>query len=315
MFTSNDPADDDDDDLSAELSSYNAAQLWRGDSATTNSGDDYGLFIPSFNHRQQRAVPLGPREVFNFVYKVVQKGRNAAEPALLHKEAAAKENRSQPEETAFKLKHGTCLETSVAVAWNCVPKLSAIVAAPADADADADEAFHRELSSGGVLATGRRGNVAVRWTCVHWRPPALIEDVLVAFSGPPVCNVGDRLSVSVTILNQTADDLVSAAVCVQQEEDAQMDLLALRTVLVVGHIASGQETTVQIPCIAFRAGSLSLGPVQIMDRGNPEENRTVWTSQAAYAVFVVDPKALIPGDPQPPRPFVVQENETNMIAG
>lgn len=302
-FAGGDPADE--DEMSGELGWGAPPSLSRTQSSGTSTSDDYGLFIPSFNHWQKRAVLLGPREVFNFVYKVVQRGHSQ------HR-AVAKESWPRRDDMRLpgkgkedasvnklpKLKPGTCLETTVAVAWNCLPRES-IYDVPQPAPEKADS-LQREMSSGGVLATGKRGNVAVRLTCVHWRPPALIDGVVVAFSGPAIAAVGAKLSVSVTILNQSGDDLGSVAVLVQQNDDISLELLALRTVIAVGRITTGEETTLQLPCIALKPGTLSLGPVQVIDRSASADDQEVWTSDAAYEVFVVDPGAPVPGDPVPP---------------
>lgn len=294
----------DDEESSIDLGPENSLRTLRRQSSGAVSTEDYGLFIPSFNYWLKRAVSLGPREVFNFVYKVVQKGDS--QHGLLDSDAGTRRGDEFREHVKArgssalkmgpvgrKLKPGMCLETSVAVAWKCVPNDTHDLSPPVSQK----QGFQREMSAGGVLATGKRGSVAVRLTSVHWQPPALLDAVVVTFSGPSLTTVGANISVSISILNQTNTDLAAATVLVQQGESSSYDLLALRTVVGVGRIAAGSEATLQLPCVALRTGTVSLGPVQVVDRAAAPNLQNIWTSQAAFQVFVVEPTASVPGDP------------------
>lgn len=303
LFTVGDSGDD--EDTLSDMSSDTSPDFRRSQSAGTVSCDDYGLFIPSFNHWLKRSVSLGPREAFNFVYKIIRRGESQHKgvssdtlPAQTENGAFLKRQSSLGPNPIRKLKPGTCLETSVAVAWSCSPLEAGL--GIAGFSPDKQETLRREMSSGGVLATGKRGNVAVRLTSVHWRPPALLDGVIVTFTGPPLATVGEKISISVGVFNQTGTDLQEAVVLVQQEEGKEMDLLALRTVIAVGRIAAGCETTLELPCLALRAGALSLGPVQVLDRSNEAGANHAWTSHATFEILVVDDACKIRGDPQPP---------------
>lgn len=229
------------------------------------SCEDYSLFIPSFNHWLRRAVPLGPRQVYNFVYQIVHRG-------IPNPQSPNNVNTPLPPPPL----HATnSVMTCIAVAWSC-----ALADTPVPVPTDA---LHREMSSGAVLATGRRGNVSVHVTAIHWRPPALVRGVVVSFSGPSRAHVGARVNVAVSVLNQTARSLERACVMVQQH-GAVKELLALRTVISIGDIAPCGETSLQLPCIALRTGTVSLGVVKVVDRANG--GQTVWVSDTEFRIIV-----------------------------
>lgn len=305
MFTGAELGDD--EESAGELGLDNTVRALSRQNSGAGSTEDYGLFIPSFSYWLKRAVSLGPREVFNFVYKIAQKGssqhdvvedeaENGRSNGVRTRSNLTRDDMLKIERTTRRLKPGTCLETSVAVAWKCVPNVSH----DPSLSVSQEQELQREMSAGGVLATGKRGNVAVCLTSVHWQPPLLLNAVVVTFSGPPMTTLGANISVSISILNQTDFDLAAATVLVQQGESSTFDLLALRTVVGVGRIASGGEATLQLPCVALRAGTVSLGPVQVVDWAAAPDSQNIWTSQATFQVFVVDPAAKVPGDPSIP---------------
>lgn len=302
MFTGAELTDDEDSE--GELGLDNTMRALRRQNSGAGSTEDYGLFIPSFSYWLKLAVSLGPREVFNFVYKIVQKG-NAQHDVVDSEAEDGRKDRVKARgsltrgdvrkmgRTGRKLEPGTCLETSVAVAWKCVPS------EPHDLSPSVSHrhGLQREMSAGGVLATGKRSNVAVRLTSVRWQPPTLLHAIVVTFSGPSMTTLGATILVSISVLNQTDFDLAAATVLVQQGESSTFDLLALRTVVGVGRIVSGGEATLQLPCVALRTGTVSLGPVQVVDRAATPDSQSIWTSRATFQVFVVDPEAEVPGDP------------------
>lgn len=235
----------------------------------TRSGascEDYGLFIPSFTQLARRAATLGPREVYNFVFAVVQRGSG-------HGEGEGGTNVKRGE--GLRLAVGEDVQTCVAVAWKC--------GKGDEIGVMGEESFHREMSAGGVLATGKRGNVAVHVTSVRWRPIGLVDGVVVSFSGPSVVEVGSKVNVSIRILNQTRRTLERISVEVQQD-DGPRDLLALRTVIAVGDIGGGGETCLQLPCVALRVGTVGVGVVRIVEG----EAGVVWASESELQVLVVE---------------------------
>ena len=262
-----------------------------GTETESETQDDYGLFIPSFNHWLQHAVQLGPREVYVFAYRVVERdggsnGRNEETDG----EGNKLEKKTEPTNTApTRLKPGFCVETSIAVAWKCYPRENGSVVETALTEHA--EPFHREMSSGAVLATGKRGNVAVRLAKVQWRPASLLESVVVTFSGPCTTTVGSKLIVSMSIVNQTEKKLENAVIMIQRDEVGS-DLLTLRTVIAVGDIQPREETSLQLPCIALRVGTLGLGIVRVVEGG--VGGRVQWESESEFRVVVLESEDLKP---------------------
>lgn len=262
-----------------------------GTETESETQDDYGLFIPSFNHWLQRAVQLGPREVYVFAYKVVERdGGNNGRSEETYGEGNKVDKKSEPTNNGpTRLKPGFCVETSIAVAWKCYPRENGSVVEKALADHA--EPLHREMSSGAVLATGKRGNVAVRLAKVQWRPASLLESVVVTFSGPCTATVGSKLIVSMSIVNQTEKKLENAVIMIQRDEVGS-DLLTLRTVIAVGDILPREETSLQLPCIALRVGTLGLGTVRVVENG--VGGRVQWESESEFRVVVLESEDLRP---------------------
>lgn len=295
--------DDEDDSEMVAIGDESPKSFSKQSRRDVSSSNDYGLFIPSFNQRLKKAIPLGPREIFNFVYAIVEKGNssmNNIENAVAGLEVedleegristnTSKKN-SSTLEPVVKLEPGKCLETCVAVAWNCNPR---DVSEAAKEILDTHEPLQREMSSGGVLATGKRGNVAVHQTFVHWAPPKLTVGVVMNFAGPNSTTLGRQIMMSISVLNQSHEDLNAASLHVQQEDAEGGDhngLLALRTVISIGRLASGSGTTLQLPCIALRTGIVSLGKVTVVEE-NTEGRDKLWTSFCSFQVFVLDTKS------------------------
>lgn len=235
--------------------------------------DDYGLLIPSFNSLMRDAVSLGPREIYNFAYTVSKKAVSDATEDLSEETNVDAAQMSD----SWRVPSGKCLRTNVAIAWSC--SLSK------DGEDNIDESspnLSREMSAGGVLATGRRGNVAVHIAYVDWKPPGLMEGVIVKFAGPRSAAVGNTIHVSMSILNQTERHL--GKVCVRLQQDAKSHgLLALRTVIIVGGIARGMETSLQLPCIPVQSGKLGLGTVEIVTED--DDAITTWTTESEYQLL------------------------------
>ena len=232
------------------------------------SCEDYGLFIPSFNHLLRCAVKLGPREVYNFAYRVVQNtpSRDA--------EGEARERLSE-----VRLQQGECVESNVAVAWSCSKTEEE------EDIGDGDMSLQRELSAGHLLATGERGNVAVYMTSVKWRPVSLLGGMVVTVSGPQTARVGETVQVSISLVNQTEQAIDK--VCVRiQEKQIEHNLLALRTVISVGRIAAGGETNLQLPCLTVESGAQGLGRIAVVEE-NIDGSR-VWVTESEYKVLVLE---------------------------
>lgn len=275
----------------------------RGD----DTNDDFGVFIPAFSRWLKQAVSLGPREVFNFVYAIIPKGDTQQHARHSHVEGTNKDPSSGaiPSSASSaahpKLAPGMCFQTSVALAWSCSPRDASEAAKEA---LDQDLGLSREMSSGGMLATGKRSSVAIRVMSVQWKPPRLINDVVVTFSGPVVVPLRASLTVNVCILNQSSRDLRAASLFIQRDRASNVlerrELLAMRTVVSLGHIPCGGSANIELPCVALSSGTLSLGEVCVIDlsAGDGVEPQA-WAADTSFEVLVVDQDASIPGDPTP----------------
>lgn len=180
------------------------------------------------------------------------------------------------------------VQTDISVAWQSSRATDACVP-------DAPP-LRRELSAGGVLATsGRRATVAVGKASIEWSPVALLDGLVISICGPSIISLWSTFFVRVSITNYTRVPLLSVRVLVQDDHyhhynDWQYDnnnddgdgdvsddcggggggeggLMALRTAVVVGRIEVGDETKVQIPCIALRTGLVRLGQVAVVCQG------------------------------------------------
>lgn len=254
---------------------------------STSSDDDLGLFIPSFKSAQSRAITLGPREVFNFVYAIVPKGsvqRGNGEKTTDEDQSTSSSLAALP-----KLAAGTCFETSVAVAWSCNPRDTSEAAREALTN---KKMLDRAYSSGGVLAMGERSRVAVRVTAVQWRPPALIEDVVITFAGPTSVPVRSQFSITVGILNQGKKHLNEATLFIQKgasNSGCRHLLTPLRTAISLGRVSARTSTRVELFCVALHCGTLSLGDVRVVDFGGGVDTKgSVWCAENSFEVFVVD---------------------------
>lgn len=273
------------------------------------SQDDFGVFIPSFGKRSKQAVSIGPREVFDFVFAVTPKLSDGA-LALSNYDGMPHLGANQ------------CFETSVSVAWSCRPRGSS----DSDRSIVAEKVpLQRELSSGGVLATGQRSNSAVRVLDVQWSPPSWREDVVMSFAGPSVAVDRTSISVAVTILNQTRQRLNNASLfidasglgdvgkhCVSDLDlgkhperrkglvdrdqrkallgtEKEGELLPLRTVISVGAIEAGASTTVLVSCVVLGRGCASLGAAAVADcASSAGVIPQLWRAQTTFKTFVVD---------------------------
>lgn len=268
--------DDESDDDSTLTNLYNNRDMAVSKQSSEQSCEDYGLFIPSFNHLIRHAATLGPREVYNFVYRIIEKRAHTAPQG----EGQDREDKSQsPPWKAYKLTAEQCVQTSVAVAWNCSPRDDN------NLSVYSGETVTREMSAGGILAAGKRSTVAVHVTSINWRPAVLLMSLLVSISGPDTAVLGNRICISIRVVNQTDFDLRKVRVKLQQD-DTLYGLLALRTVVVVGDILAGGESSLQVPCVAIGTGTLGVGRVQIVD-----ETGVVWISDSEFRVIVAEGKS------------------------
>ena len=259
-----------DDDDASEPFTPSSAELSRQES---DGRDDYGLLIPSFSSLQKHAVPLGPRETYNFSYMVVTKPVGTDTEEL----ADGKSTESGSKLLNWKIPRGKCLRTNVAITWSC-----SLSKDGENSFGTVDNTFSREMSAAGVLAAGQRANVAVHAAFVDWHPPGLLEGVLVKLSGPRSATIGSTVPVSMTIMNQTDADL--ERVCVRLQQDGKRHgLLALRTVIVVGSICKGMETSLQLPCIPIESGRVGVGSIDVVAEN--EDSVTTWTSESEYQVL------------------------------
>lgn len=270
------------------------------------SKDDFGVFIPSFGSRSKQAISIGPREVFEFVFAIAPK--TSGQPPL-----------HEPYRLSPRLEPNQSFETLVSVAWSCRPRGSV----DADRSIIADKVpLQREMSSGGVLATGQRSNAAIRELSIQWSPPSWREGVIMSFAGPAVAAERSNISVSVTIVNQTTQRLNEASLVidapsewpkpsaptnVDRRSDRQNghtyalgrphladaseegQLLPLRTVISVGPIEPGLSTTVRVPCVVLGRGCASLGNVTVSDSA-PSVGviPQLWRARTAFKTFVSD---------------------------
>lgn len=273
--------------------------------------DDLGLFIPASCLARKSTVQLAPQEEFNFVYEITPRGCTSAAGASTNPTSAAdssqlgtfagvdeaKVERTENQRPLPRLTPGTVFETSVAVAWSCASRdaLDA-VGAPGAPLAAESPALERAFSSGGVLALGERRSVAVREVSVQWRPPALVEDVVVSFAGPRSATVREHVPVTVTVRNQASKDLNSASLYVQRgvvPNTGYAPLLTpLRTAVALGRIPAGGSARVELLCVALKAGALTLGDVKVVDLEadgvEDAKDAPVWCAQSSFEVFVVD---------------------------
>lgn len=220
--------------------------------------------VPEPGALPEPALRLAPREAVHFVFRI---GRRAAD-----RSAAGDWLRGVP-----SLKGKEAVRTAVTVAWSA--------RRGGEADVPDGEALRRELSAGGVLAGARRGNVAVRIAAVEWRPVALLRGVVMSFAGPGVLRVGSRASIAIRLFNRAEETLRGMKVIVQGE-DGPADLLALRTVIAVGEMAAGAETSLQLPVVPMRAGTLALGGVRVV--AEAQEGEMTWVAESEFQVVAVD---------------------------
>lgn len=277
------------------------------DALDDSASDDFGMFIPAFGRRARQAVSVGPREVYDFVFAVTPKVSDSAARGDGSKSGAP------------QLCAGELFETAVSVAWSCRPRggtdVTRIIAAQGSP-------LQRELSSGGVLATGRRSGSALRVLSVRWSPPSLLEDVVMSFSGPPVALVRSCIVVSVTIGNQTAQPLHDVTIFIRPRGDDRSraisdglgvlstpvskspraqpnrlpfamegagQVLPLRTVLPVGPVAPGSSVTTRISCVVLGRGCAALGEVHVADMApRPGTMPRIWRAHTDFSTFVVD---------------------------
>lgn len=274
--------------------------------------DDLGLFIPTSCLARKSTVQLAPQEEFNFVYEITPRGcTSAADPNPAGGTAATdssklgmflgvddvKAETTENQRPLPRLSPGTVFETSVAVAWSCASRDALDAAgAPGAPVAAASPALERAFSSGGVLALGERRSVAVREVAVQWRPPALVEDVVVSFAGPRSATVRAHVPVTVTVRNQASRDLNSASLYVQRGVVPNAGfaplLTPLRTAVALGCIPAGGSARVELLCVALKAGALTLGDVKVVDLEadgvQDAKDAPVWCAQSSFEVFVVD---------------------------
>lgn len=264
-----------------------ASNSKRGDAAPF----DHGLPLPNFDAAAPPAAELRPREVFAFALRLDRRATPDADApsttmTAANTSKAAAFTSTMPDTPT--LAAGDVVQTAVSIAWSC--------SRPTDASMPDVPSLRRELSAGGVLATGKRATVAVLATTVEWRPAPLLHGVVISVAGPPVVRVGATVYVRVTVANHTEVPLRRVSVVLQREGD-HASLLALRTAVSVGSLDVAAETQVQIPCIALHAGTVALGPVLAVcgdadstgnAGGDDEPVIRTWVTESEFKAIAVE---------------------------
>lgn len=222
-------------------------------------------------------VRLNPHETFNFVFR-------------LERRLEGNSRKEDLRRTEGTLRPGEAVQTGVAVSWSCTRSK----------DAPVPHQSKPKRATGRMLGSDHKRTVSVT-TPVEWVPVALLHGILVSLTGPPVLAVGHEAFVNVAIVNRLDVKLRGARLCLQDGGESMdtlesMDagsgdeggLLALRTVIMLGSIENGGKTTVQVPCVAVRTGTVRLGAVRIVCDGESKQGRRIWTADADFAAIAVD---------------------------
>lgn len=221
-------------------------------------------------------VKLHPHETFNFTFRLERRMEgNSRKEDMRHTEGM--------------LKSGEAVQTSVIISWSCTRSKDAAVPYQS----------RPKRATERMLGSDHKGTVSVH-TPVEWIPVALLHGILVSLTGPPVLAVGHETFVNVAVVNRLGIKIRGARLCLQDGgdldnlDDISMNsgdeggLLALRTVVVLGSIEVGGKTTVQVPCIAVRSGTVRLGPVRIVCDGESRQGQRVWKADADYISIAVE---------------------------
>lgn len=242
-------------------------------SSASSGSSDHGIPLPNFDASAPPATVLRPHEVFAFALRIDRRvSPDADSPANSMVPAVSCT-------TEGFLVPGDAVQTNVSVAWSCTR--------PTDACMPDSPPLRRELSAGGVLATGKRAAVAVLATTVEWRPAPFLHGVIISVSGPATVRIGVTAFINITVANCTSDPYDTATV-VLQLEDSKPSLLALRTAISIGKLNASSEAQVQVPCVALHAGTVRLGTVSVICQGNTNEAPCTWTTENEFKTIAVD---------------------------